>query len=147
MPAVDEIVLTLPRERAFSGVAHLVLGGLAARLNLTFEQLEDLQLALDSLVEEHDDRGDITVRLRISAGTIEAQVGPFGDSLRAEHTVVDRVELGKEQGDTWVTLTNRPGGGRALMAAEVSDKELLEEIREEVEIEEESFLRRGAANP
>ncbi len=92
MPNVDEIVLTLPRERPFFGVAHLVLGGLGARLNLTFEHLEDLQLALDSLLEHHDGTGDITVRLRIAADTIEAQVGPFG-------------ELGEQEGSAWVTLT------------------------------------------
>lgn len=124
MPLVDEIVLTLPRERPFYGVAHLVLGGLAARLNLTFENLEDLQLALDSLLEQHDGAGEVTVRLRISAGTIQAEVGPFGDSVREElereqtgvglrrilDTVVDRVELGEEQGDAWVTLTKNVAG-------------------------------------
>ena len=44
----DEITLALPRERPFFGVAHLVLGGLAVRLDLGFEQLEDLQVALTS---------------------------------------------------------------------------------------------------
>jgi len=43
---VDEIALTLPADEAFSGVAHLVLGGLAVRLGLTVEILEDLELAL-----------------------------------------------------------------------------------------------------
>ena len=37
-----------------TGVAHLVLGGLAVRLDLTIENLEDLQLALDALL------GDVT---------------------------------------------------------------------------------------
>ena len=41
----DEITLTIPRDRALYGVAHLVLGGLGIRLNLTIEHLEDLQLA------------------------------------------------------------------------------------------------------
>ena len=36
----DMIVLTLPPERDFHRVAHLVLGGLALRLNLTLEALE-----------------------------------------------------------------------------------------------------------
>ena len=46
MPQPDEITLTLPRDRDFHRVAHLVLGGLAVRLELTIETLEDLQLAL-----------------------------------------------------------------------------------------------------
>ena len=47
----DEITLTVPRSPGFDGVAHLVLGGLAVRLNLTVESLEDLQLALDAVFD------------------------------------------------------------------------------------------------
>jgi len=47
----DEICLTLPADEAFHGVAHLVLGGLAVRLDLTYENLQDLELALDALLE------------------------------------------------------------------------------------------------
>jgi anti-sigma regulatory factor (Ser/Thr protein kinase) len=112
----DEITLMIPRERDFHRVAHLVLGGLAARLDLTYESLEDLQLALDSLLERVEDNGEIVVRIRLSDAAIEALVGPFeGDALRAElerdepgavglrrllETVADRVELAPEgEGD------------------------------------------------
>jgi hypothetical protein len=47
----DEIRLTLPRDRDFFRIAHLVVGGLAVRLDLTFEHLEDLQLALAGLLD------------------------------------------------------------------------------------------------
>ncbi len=40
----DEVTLTLPRERSFQSIAHLVLGGLAVRLDLTIEQIEDLHV-------------------------------------------------------------------------------------------------------
>ncbi len=50
----DEITLTLPRAPEFQRVAHLVLGGLAVRLNLTVEHLEDLQLALDAVLDRLD---------------------------------------------------------------------------------------------
>jgi anti-sigma regulatory factor (Ser/Thr protein kinase) len=112
----DEITLVIPRERDFHRVAHLVLGGLAARLDLTYESLEDLQLALDSLLERVEDNGEIVVRIRLSDAAIEALVGPFeGDALRAElerdepgavglrrllETVADRVELAPDgEGD------------------------------------------------
>ena len=51
----DEIVLTLPRDREFHGVAHLVVGGLGSRLDLTIEHLEDLQLALEALLRVRAD--------------------------------------------------------------------------------------------
>ena len=47
----DQITLTIPRDRALYSVAHLVLGGLGSRLDLTIEHLEDLQLAVDAVLE------------------------------------------------------------------------------------------------
>ena len=127
MPGMDEIVLTIPRERPFYGVVHLVLGGLGSRLNLTLEHLEDLQLGLDSLLMQHDGQGDVTLRIRIREGAIETEVGPFpsalSDQLEAEsggvglrrilETVSDGVDVGEHDGEAWVTLTkNVDGSGR-----------------------------------
>jgi hypothetical protein len=108
--AEDVITLVLPRERDFHPVAHLVLGGLAARHDLTFESLEDLQLALSGLLERDEGDSDVVVRIALGAGEIEAVIGPFdGEGLRGElereddgvgiglrrllETVVDRVEV------------------------------------------------------
>jgi hypothetical protein len=114
----DQITLTIPREPPFHEVAHLVLGGVAARLNLTFESLDDLETALDAVLERAAPEGDVTVQLRIQEGAIVARVGPFSpEPLRAElareaggdvtlrrvlDTVVDRYELGA---DGWLELT------------------------------------------
>jgi anti-sigma regulatory factor (Ser/Thr protein kinase) len=74
----DEITLTLPREPEFHRVAHLVLGGLAVRLNLTIENLEDLELALDAILARTDpNAGDITVRMTPRDGELETIVGPL----------------------------------------------------------------------
>jgi hypothetical protein len=122
--AADEISLTLPAERDFFRVAHLVLGGLAVRLNLTFESLEDLQLALDGLLEREPGNGEVTVRVSVGAGVVETLVGPFadGDGIRAElerepgdgvtlrrvlDAVVDGVALEHGEGGDWVRLTKR----------------------------------------
>ena len=75
----DEITLTIPRERDFLSVAHLVLGGVGVRLNLTYEVLEDLQLALDAILERDREPGDVTIALRVGMNTIEAEVGPLRD--------------------------------------------------------------------
>ncbi len=74
----DEITLTLPREPEFHRVAHLVLGGHAVRLNLTIENLEDLELALDSILASTDpNAGEITVRMTPRDGELETIVGPL----------------------------------------------------------------------
>lgn len=114
----DEITLTIPREEPFHEVAHLVLGGVAARLNLTFEHIDDLETALDAVLERAAEDGEVTVRLRLTDGAIVTRVGPFAaDRLRAEldrdsandvtlgrvlDTVVDGYEL---DGDGWLELT------------------------------------------
>jgi hypothetical protein len=88
----DEITLTLPREPDFHRVAHLVLGGLAVRLNLTIENLEDLELALDAILARTDPTADdITVRMTPREGGLETVIGP----LTAK--VLDEIE--REGGD------------------------------------------------
>jgi hypothetical protein len=113
----DEIILTIPREEPFHEVAHLVLGGVAARLDLTFESIDDLETALDAVLERAAEDGDVTVQLRLADGAIVTRVGPFAaDRLRAElerdatgdvtlrrilDTVVDSYEL---DADGWLEL-------------------------------------------
>ena len=81
----DEITLTLPREPEFHRVAHLVLGGLAVRLNLTIENLEDLELALDSILGQTDpNAGDITVRMTPRDGELETIIGPLTSKVLDE---------------------------------------------------------------
>jgi hypothetical protein len=116
----DEVTLTLPRLRPFARIAHLVLGGLAVRLDLTFENLEDLQLALAGLLDRPDADGFVTLAVRVENGTVRASVGPFDEALRAElereaedgvglrrvlDTVVDEVQIGTREGGMWVELT------------------------------------------
>ena len=45
MTAAD-IRLKIPHEKPYHGIARLVVGGLAARLDLSYEHLDDLQLSL-----------------------------------------------------------------------------------------------------
>ena len=117
----DEISLTLPADEAFHSVAHLVLGGLAVRLDLTFESLEDLELALDALLERTRREEEVTLRVRIVDGELQTTVGPFA-SVRAElegggaddlnlsrilAAVCDSVEISDRDGSEWVRLTKR----------------------------------------
>jgi anti-sigma regulatory factor (Ser/Thr protein kinase) len=81
----DEITLTLPSGPDYQTVAHLVLGGLATRLNLTLEHLEDLQLAIGAvLAQGGDSAGEVTLRLRVSDDSLEALVEPVGPRVLDE---------------------------------------------------------------
>jgi hypothetical protein len=115
---MDEIVLTMPRDRRFFDVAHLVVGGLAIRLNLTVDNLADLQLALAGLLPRGDADGEVTVVLRLDGNVLDGRIGPFetlslrrelerdgGDGYGTHHvleTVFDTYRLDEENGSAWV---------------------------------------------
>jgi hypothetical protein len=119
----DEIILTIPRDRALYSVAHLVLGGLGIRLNLTFERLEDLQLAVEAALERAT-ADEVTVTVRLQDGEIETIVGPMTDGVRAEleadggedvglrrilDALVDRVEIEPDERGDWLKMTTVAG--------------------------------------
>ncbi|MBA2462150.1 MAG: hypothetical protein H0V45_10380 [Actinobacteria bacterium] len=127
---MEEIVVTIPRERPFGTVAGLVLGGVAARHELTLDVLDDLQLALETLLDRGEEEGEVSVVLRVNAGTIDATVGPFAHGIRDEleqetddtlgmrrllNTVVDSVEVSERDDGCWVRL--RKHYGRATEVA------------------------------
>jgi hypothetical protein len=120
----DVVTLQLPRDREFHGVAHLVLGGLAARLDLTYDVLEDMTTAIDELLERRDTGEDVTLSLEIEEKAIVTVVGPFngdiGEELRASdeglglrrvlETVVDHVDVSERDGGQWVELRKQLEG-------------------------------------
>jgi hypothetical protein len=121
---VEEISLTLPGDDEFHGVAHLVLGGLATRHDLTVETLEDLTLAVDAVLGRYAERSaEVTVRVRVGDDHVQTEVGPFrnaalrgeleresGDALdvrRILFAVCDGVSVADRDGAEWVEMTKR----------------------------------------
>jgi anti-sigma regulatory factor (Ser/Thr protein kinase) len=115
----DEITLTIPRAREYLSVARLVLGGIGVRLNLTLETLDDLQLALDAILERNREPGEVTIAVRLNPDEIETEIGPLRDGVRRElareqgdevglrrilDTLVDGVEATDRDGALFVTL-------------------------------------------
>jgi hypothetical protein len=116
----DVITLTVPADEGFDRIVHLVVGGLAVRLDVTFEHLEDLHLALDGLLEERIDARHVTVSVRVLDDEIATTVGPFvpgrlqaqldleprgGLGLRRVlETVVDGFDLSEREEGEWIEL-------------------------------------------
>ena len=114
----DVVTLQLPRDRDFFGVAHLVLGGLGARFDLTYDVLDDITTALDELMNRREAIDDVTLRVEVRDGEITTTVGPFSgrvvDELHASdaglglrrvlETVVDKVSVTERDGGQWVEL-------------------------------------------
>ena len=124
---IDAIRLTVPYGKPYQGVARLVVGGLGARLDFSYESLEDLQLALESVLtnEAYAAASDVTVELRVAPRAVEMLVGPL-DARRLrpdlEHetdpregvglrrlltTVVEGFELTQRDGGEWLRFEKR----------------------------------------
>jgi hypothetical protein len=85
--SADEITLSIPHAKPYHGVARLVVGGLAARLDLSYEHLEDLQLALESVLERdgYVAGEEVTVRLQVEPDLVVMTIGPLDPAeLRAD---------------------------------------------------------------
>jgi hypothetical protein len=121
----DRIVLTIPHDEGFENVAQLVLAGVAARLNFTYEVVDDLGTALETLLERRGEEGELTVELEVGEDRVKAALGPFaGDGLRAEleqtddgvglrrvlETVVDRFAAVEREDGSWIELEKRVEG-------------------------------------
>jgi hypothetical protein len=118
----NEIRLVIPAEEDFRPIAHLVTGGLAARLDVTYDDLDDLQVGIEALLALRDDVEELVVSLSAEAGTLRASLGPFPpealhddgaygglDVHRVLETVCDTHEVQQRDGDAWVELTKRIG--------------------------------------
>jgi anti-sigma regulatory factor (Ser/Thr protein kinase) len=119
------IKLSIPHDPPYHGVARLVVGGLAARLDVSYEQLEDLQLALASVLEDgryvRDEQ--VNVELEMDDGVLSMVVGPMdGRLLRADleddseeriglgrllDTVVENVGVEERPDGEWLRLEKR----------------------------------------
>jgi len=117
----DEITLVVPAQEDFRSIVHLVIGGLAVRLDLTMDALEDLQVALDALLVRRDDEGDVVVRVVFDEQVMRATVGPLPSAIledierdgnelglrRVLETVCETFELEERNGQAWVELTKQ----------------------------------------
>ena len=80
----DRIELTTPVGRAWEAVVRMVLGGIADRLDLGFDQLDDLQLAVERLLAEGDPQNPVTLSFEIHEGGVRTRIGPLRDTALAE---------------------------------------------------------------
>ena len=75
----DTVIVEFPATEGYRGVGRLVLGGLASRFELPVDRVEDLLLAVESVLV-HGIEGDI-VRLTVDAGdeALRVRLGPLAD--------------------------------------------------------------------
>jgi hypothetical protein len=115
----EEIRLTIPAEEEFRPIAHLVSGGLASHFDVTYDDLADLQVAIEALLALRDDGDGIVVALAVEGDILSAELGPFSpetvqdddergsdlDLRRVLETVCDTHGIDHRPDGAWVELT------------------------------------------
>ena len=88
------VTLTIPGERPYIGIARMFVGGLAARLDLGYETMDDLQLALESVLLKSELGETVTLEAQIEDTGVSILVGPFAaDPLEMVVGSGDALEL------------------------------------------------------
>jgi hypothetical protein len=109
----DHISLTIPTASQYRAVATLVLGGVGSRLDLPYERVDDLQLAVLSVLEASGDER-VTVEVDAEEDGMLVSVGPLADGSQADgalarvlEPLVDSVEPSERDARVWLTLRLR----------------------------------------
>jgi anti-sigma regulatory factor (Ser/Thr protein kinase) len=80
----DSIELIVPAGREWHAVARLVLGGIADRVNLPYEDLDDLQLAVERLLVEAASQETVRIRIDVMEEGVRVGVGPLAERALAD---------------------------------------------------------------
>ena len=73
----ERIDLDSPLAGDFQAVVRLIIGGIAERVDFAFEEIDDLQLAVERLLAEAGQEGSVHLSFEVAEDTIRARVGPL----------------------------------------------------------------------
>lgn len=73
----DTVTLRVPRQDGFMRTVRMVLGGIATRKDLSFDALDDLLLAVETLLAEDSDVDDLSVSVTVSEAAVEVRLEPL----------------------------------------------------------------------
>ena len=114
----EEITLSLPARPAYARVARLTVTGLASRVGFTYDEIEDLRIAIGevcSLLLPGPD-GRLTFRCRVGtdAVSVHASREPRGEPIEVGDlsrqillAVIDELELDPDAGTVRVAKRHR----------------------------------------
>jgi hypothetical protein len=80
----ERIDLEAPLSGAFQAVIRLIIGGIAERVDFAFEEIDDLQLAVERLLAEQGQSGNVSLSFEVGEDRIRTRVGPLSESAIAD---------------------------------------------------------------
>jgi hypothetical protein len=80
----DAVELETPLGRAWEPVVRLVMGAIANRIDLGFQELDDAQLAVERLLAEAGTQDSVRLAFEVTDRSVRIRVGPLRESAIAE---------------------------------------------------------------
>jgi hypothetical protein len=80
----ERIDLEAPLSGDFQAVVRLIIGGIAERVDFAFEEIDDLQLAVERLLAEAGQVGSVCLSFEVGDASIRTRVGPLSEDAVAE---------------------------------------------------------------
>jgi anti-sigma regulatory factor (Ser/Thr protein kinase) len=80
----ERIDLEAPLSGDFHAVVRLIIGGIAERVDFAFEEIDDLQLAVERLLAEAGPVGTVQLEFEIQDEGISTRVGPLSQRKVAD---------------------------------------------------------------
>jgi anti-sigma regulatory factor (Ser/Thr protein kinase) len=80
----ERIDLEAPLSGDFQAVVRLIVGGIAERVDFAFEEIDDLQLAVERLLAEAGNTGTVCLSFEVGESHIRTRIGPLSETKVAE---------------------------------------------------------------
>jgi hypothetical protein len=80
----ERIELQAPLGGDFQPVIRLIIGGIAERMDFGFEEIDDLQLAVERLLAEAGAQESVQLRFEVGEGSVRTRVGPLQERAIAD---------------------------------------------------------------
>ena len=80
----ERIDLEAPLSGDFQAVVRLIVGGIAERVDFAFEEIDDLQLAVERLLAEAGTTGTVRLNFEVGEDRIRTRIGPLSQAKVAE---------------------------------------------------------------
>jgi hypothetical protein len=80
----ERIELRAPLSGDYQAVVRLIIGGIAERVDFAFEEIDDLQLAVERLLAEAGQVGSVCLSFEVGESSIRTRVGPLSEAAVAE---------------------------------------------------------------
>ena len=80
----EQVRIEAPLDAAFGPVVRLIVGGIAERADLGFDEMDDLQLGIERLLAEAGVDGHVGLSFELGASGIRTRIGPLRERGLAE---------------------------------------------------------------